>query len=151
MLNEAVAQLEDELGDLATRIGAVLGTDLQLSIIERAQARASWLVTELEAGQLPDETAADLLALLWPGDPPLDWWRTPLGLLVAPTAAQEPDAPGWTHAQAAVVLGVTRGTIGTMANRGTAERSSDGGISRSWVLARLVRLHRTERAAGSAR
>jgi hypothetical protein len=145
-VDAAVAQMEDELGGLAARIGAVLGTDLQLMAVERAQARAGWLVAQLADGDQPDATAADLLALLWPDDPPLTWWRTPLGLLVAPTVAQEEDASAWSLAEAATVLGVTVGTVKQLGHRTSLERVSGGRISRRSVLARLVRL-----AAPSAR
>lgn len=138
---EAAAQLEDELGALAARIGAVLGTDLQLVLVERARARAGWLVAQLADGDHPDATAADLLALLWPDEPDLEWWRTPLGLLVAPTAAQEDDAPGWSRAEAARVLGVSPGTVAQLGARGTElEPAAGGGLSRRSVLSRLIRL-----------
>lgn len=141
---DAATQLEDELAALAARIGAVLGTDLQLALIERARDRAERLVAELDGGQHPNETGADLLALLWPDDPPLDWWRSQLGLLIAPTAAQEDDAPAWTYAEAAAVLGRSVGTIKQLGHRGgpgDLERTADGRISRRSVLTRLARLH----------
>lgn len=141
MTGQAAAQLADELSALATRLGAVLGTDLQLMIGQRAQSRAAALVAELANGEQPDEIADDLLALLWPDDPPLDWWRTPLGLLLAPTAARE-DAPGWSRAEAATVLGVTPGTVAQLSARGTLDPAPGGGISRLSVLTRVVRLHR---------
>lgn len=136
----AADQLTDELAALAARVGAVLGTDLQLAITARASTRAAQLAGELADGQDPDATAADLLALLWPDDPPLDWWRTPLGLLIAPTAAQEQDAPGWTRAEAAEVLGRTPGTVAQLVARGSLPAAPGGGIERRAVLARLTRL-----------
>ncbi|GAA2644494.1 hypothetical protein GCM10010399_93010 [Dactylosporangium fulvum] len=139
-LDPAAAQLEDELGGLAARIGAVLGTDLQLALGERAQSRAAGLVAQLADGDLADETATDLLALLWPDDPDLEWWRTPLGLLVAPTAAREEDAPGWSRSETARVLGVSPGTVAQLGARGTLEQADGGGFSRRSVLTRLIRL-----------
>lgn len=140
MSDQAVAQLRDELDSLAARIGAVLGGAVQLAITQRTNERAGWLVGELADGDLPDETAADLLALLYPDDPPLNWWRTPLGLLIAPTAARESDATGWSRAEAAAVLGKTPGTISQLIARGTLEQLDNGAVSRAAVLARLVRL-----------
>lgn len=142
-IGEAATQLTDDLGNLAARVGAVLGTDLQLACDQRARDRAHQLVGELADGEHPDATADDLLALLWPDDPPLDWWRSPLGLLVAPTAAQE-DAPGWTRAEAAEVLGVTTGTVAQLGARGSLDTAVGGGFSRRSVLTRLVRLHERE-------
>ncbi len=139
MSQAAAVQLDGELGALAARVGAVLGTDVQLAITARGQDRAGWLVADLAGGDTADEVAADLLALLWPDDPPLDWWATPLGLLVAPTAAME-DGPGWSRAEAAAVLGVSAGTVAQLAARGTLGQAADGGLDRRSVLARLVRL-----------
>lgn len=140
MIPAAAAQLEDELAGLAARTGAVLGADVQLTMVQRAQYRAGWLVAQLADGDQPDATAADLLALLWPDDPPLEWWSTPLGLLIAPTAAREGDTPGWSRAEAARVLGVSAGTVAQLTARGTLEPAPAGGISRRSVLARLSRL-----------
>lgn len=142
-IGAAVAQLEDEMGGLAARLGAVLGTDIQLAVAGRVQDRAGALAAEIADGDEADATAADLLALLWPDDPPLSWWRTPLGLLCAPTAAQEPDAPGWSRAEAAQVLGVSPGTVAQLTARGTLDRTPDGQISRRAVLTRLARLVHT--------
>lgn len=146
--DQAGAQLADELGGLAARIGAVLGTDLQLAATERAQARAHLLVAELADGDHPDATSDDLLALLWPDDPPLDWWRTPLGLLCAPTAARE-DAPGWSRSEAAEVLGVSPGTVAQLVARGTLDPATGGGVGRRSVLTRVVRLARQHASNGS--
>lgn len=140
-LDAAIAQLEDELGDLAARLGGVLGADIQLAVVGRAQDRTDGLVAEIVDGDQADATASDVLALLWPDDPPLSWWRTPLGLLCAPTAAQEPDA-GWSRAQAAQVLGVSPGTVAQLTARGTLDHTPDGRISRRSVLARLARIVR---------
>lgn len=136
----AAAQLRDELGALAARVAAVLGTDLQALIMQRAEARADWLAAEISDGTFPDETAADLLALLWPDGPDLEWWRTPLGLLIAPTFAARHDGPGWSRGEAAVVLGVARGTVAQLVARGDLAQEPDGSVSRAAVLARLVRL-----------
>lgn len=147
---DAATQLADELGSLAARIGAVLGIDLHLAIDQRARDRAAWLVAEMIDGEHPDEIAADLLALLWPDDPPLDWWRTPLGLLVAPTTAREGDAPGWSRSETAAVLGVSPGTVAQLVARGTLEPAPGGGIGRRAVLTRLVRLASSQAVGGRA-
>lgn len=147
MKDQAVAQLRDELDGLAARVGAVLGTDMLHMLTQRSHERAEWLAAELDSGEHPDEVALDLLALLWPDDPPLDWWRTPLGLLVAATAAQETDASGWKRTEAAAVLGVTDGTVAQLGHRGDVERAADGRFSRASVLTRLIRLSAARSAA----
>jgi hypothetical protein len=146
-LDPAIAQLDDELGAVATRVGAVLGTDLHLALTARAHERAGWLVAQLRDGGQPDATAADLMALLWPdGDPDPSWWRTPLGLLIAPAAGMLPE-DGWSRAEAAAVLGVSVGTVAQLVARRSIEQTTDGSCSRRSVLARLVRL--AQRGAGT--
>jgi excisionase family DNA binding protein len=70
----------------------------------------------------------------------------PLGLVIAPavvarlTTGQTEDDEGWTQAEAAEVLGVTRGTVAQLVTRGSLDRTADGSCTRASVLARLVRL-----------
>jgi excisionase family DNA binding protein len=136
----ADAQLTDELTNLATALGALLGPDLVTLLGDRAGQAAPRLVADLTDGDLGDEVAADLLAVLWPhGDPDLSWWRTPLGRAVAPHWAAHQDR-SWTHAEAAEVLGVTRGTVAQLVARGDLARHADGGVQVTAVVARLIRL-----------
>lgn len=136
----AADQLSDELGILAAAVGALLGTDLVTLLSDRASQAAPHLVADLIDGPHGDEVAADLLAFLWPhGDPDLSWWRTPLGMAVAPHWAAHQDR-GWTHAQAAEVLGVIRGTVAQLVARGDLARHPDGGVQVAGVIARLIRL-----------
>ncbi|MEV0732369.1 hypothetical protein [Polymorphospora sp. NPDC050346] len=138
----AGAQLVDELSAVATQLAAILGADLVELLTVRAEQAADRLIGELEDGADVDTVALDILNALWPhGDPDLSWWRTPLGLAIAPSwAARQPG--GWTHSQAAEVLGVTRDTVGTLVRRGTLGRAEDGSVAIADVIARLVRLSR---------
>jgi hypothetical protein len=137
----AVAQLIDEIGAIATAMAALLGPDLVTVLTDRADQTAPRLVAELADGGLGDETAADVLALLWPhSDPDPAWWRTPLGLLIAPHWAGHQDDAGWTQAEAAEALGVTRGTVAQLIARGTLDRAEGGRASVASVIARLCRL-----------
>ena len=45
-----------------------------------------------------------------------------------------------THAEAADILGVTKGTVSQLVHRGTLERHPDGGVKLGSVLKRMVRL-----------
>lgn len=149
MSMEARAQLEDELAAIATSLAALVGVDLCDILATRARQAAPRLVAELADGALADEVAADILTVLWPrGEPDLEWWGTPLGLLIAPSAAAAFGEDGWTHGEAARVLGVARGTVAQLVARGDLVRTPGGGCGRASVLARLVRLART-RAVGA--
>ena len=145
----ATTQLFDELGVVAFNLAAILGTDIHDVLTARIAARADYLVAELTAGQYPDETASDILTVLWPhGDPELGWWRTPLGLAIAPAWIAHLGADeSWSRTEAAEVLGVTRGTVVQLTARGSIERADDGGCSRASVLRRLLRLHAQQQAS----
>jgi len=139
-----VAQLRDELGTVAFGLAGLLGTDILPILNDRITVAAERLYADLDCGDAPSTTGVDILTVLWPHcDPDLDWWRTPLGLAVAPLLAATVDADeGWSHADAATVLGVTRGTVAQLVHRGQLDRTPDGSLSRPSVLTRLVRLAR---------
>lgn len=145
---DAAAQLTDEVSAIATALAALLGADLVTLLTDRADQAASRLTAELTNGGLCDETAADILALIWPhSDPDPSWWRTPLGLVIASHWAARQEGAGWTRVEAAEVLGVAPGTIAQLAARGTLERADGGRVSVASVVARLLRLAQ-ERAGG---
>lgn len=84
-----------------------------------------------------------VMQLAWPQAEPedigqADWWRTPLGRLCA-RALGRSDAGSVSYGVAAAMLGVSRGTVGTMVARGTLGRHDDGGVARAAVLRRLGR------------
>lgn len=76
-------------------------------------------------------------------------WSTPLGAAIAQTGTDLDGAV--THADAAEILGVTRGTVAQLTHRGTLARHPDGGgVRLGAVLARKARLDRpAPKPAGS--
>lgn len=149
-LTEAVAaQLSRELGIAAHRVAVIVGVDAAIDWPRAAAGRASHLA-ELLCSSDEDATAqavVDVMNALWPhGDPEdvdqSDWWRTPLGLVCARSLGRT-DAESITHAVAAAMLGVERGTVSTLVSRGTLDRHPLGGVDRASVLRRIARqVHR---------
>ncbi|AHH96446.1 hypothetical protein GCM10010174_75490 [Kutzneria viridogrisea] len=101
---------------------------------------------EMWAAQLLDGTDAvawqrlsTLLAALHPADefdPPVRWWQTPLGRLVARRFGY----PGREHVSfpvAGAMLGVTRQGVFDLVNRGKLTRHAGGGVSTDSVRDRL--------------
>ncbi|MDA0643221.1 hypothetical protein [Nonomuraea ferruginea] len=85
-------------------------------------------------------TGARLIAVLYPGDaafdPPLEWWRTPLGRAIArrvghPSAARVP------YAVAGAMLGITRQGVHDLVRRGKLQQHPDGGVATRSVRERL--------------
>lgn len=135
-------QLRDELGARARALGAVLGVDLTATMLSRVLVRAPTLAERLvQTVHAPTaaRTAADVMCALWADtDPPPAWWSTHVGRMVARSVgADATDAV--THSVAAAMLGVPRGSVGTLVHRGQLDRHPDGGVTRGSVLARLAR------------
>lgn len=116
---EAVAERATALRDLGV---AVSGNDARTGAWQRLQT----MLDSTEAGDRAD-AAVDLAAVLWPTHtwPPLEWWATSLGKLVAahhpdPAAVAHPDGDQGmvVHREAAAMLGVARSTVTTYAIRG---------------------------------
>lgn len=126
-------ELADSLATAAHALAGLLGADLALILAERAEQAADRLAANLGD---PDpavaaQTATDVVTALWTGDPPPEWWATELGQALAAAGTDEPVS----HATAAAMLGVTRGTVTQLAARGTLDHHPDGGgLSRASVL-----------------
>jgi len=88
-------------------------------------------------------TAARLIATLYPGDrafdPPIDWWQTPLGQIVARRAGH-PSAASPSYATAGAMLGISRQGVHDLVRRGRLPRHPDGGVPSSAVRDRLRNL-----------
>ena len=135
----AASQLGDALdGELVTALVAVGWTDLAELARPRIWDTATRIAAQLSSDDehLAAQTVIDCAGHLWPADPEPEWWRTPLGRLVARSVGGE-DA-SVTQAEAAAMLGVTRGTIAQLVSRGTLARHPDGGVDRAAVIARML-------------
>ena len=96
-----------------------------------------------------DATAAGaairLIATLYPGDrafdPPVEWWRTPLGAVVAQRVGH-PAAESVSYATAGAMLGITRQGVHDLVRRGRLPRHPDGGVPSAAVRDRLRGLPR---------
>ncbi|MFF0154811.1 hypothetical protein [Micromonospora sp. NPDC005203] len=82
------------------------------------------------------------ISTLYPGDapfhPPLDWWRTPLGQVVARRVGH-PTAESVSYAVAGAMLGITRQGVHDLAARGKLARHPEGGVRSAAVRDRLLR------------
>ncbi|MGI5144954.1 hypothetical protein ACQEVC_00905 [Plantactinospora sp. CA-294935] len=93
-------------------------------------------------------TAMRVVSTLYPGDgpfePPLDWWRSPLGQVVARRVGH-PTAGSVTYAVAGAMLGITRQGVHDLVNRGKLVRHPEGGVLPSSVRDRLLEEGRPRR------
>lgn len=134
-------QIRHELGaTLADPVGCLLGLDLDTAIRTRINERVEWIAATVARGA--DHERAELVidimnALFGDGEPPIEWWGTPLGQACAGSLGVD-TAEAVSQSVAGAILGVTRGTIAQMLARGGThclERHPDGGI----VLASVLR------------
>jgi hypothetical protein len=141
-------EIRQTLEAVGLDLGAVLGSDIRDAVKSRAGDRAAHLAKLLrgsDAGEAA-KTARGLMRVRWgASEPDAEWWRTDLGLACARVLGDAVDGE-WTHQHAADVLGVTRGTVGQLVTRGTLTRGSGGGVLRSAVLTRVVRLREAQSA-----
>ncbi|MFE9205611.1 hypothetical protein [Micromonospora sp. NPDC007230] len=112
-----------------------------LRAVVRERAR-SWAATMVSG----DDRAAygviiRAIATLYPGDgpfnPPLDWWRSPLGQIVARRVGH-PTAESVSYAVAGAMLGITRQGVHDLASRGKLARHPAGGVLSAAVRDRLL-------------
>jgi len=84
--------------------------------------------------------AGRLIATLYPGDrafdPPVEWWRTPLGAAVARRVGH-PSAESVSYATAGAMLGITRQGVHDLVRRGRLPRHPDGGVPSAAIRDRL--------------
>ncbi|OJF10912.1 hypothetical protein BG844_29455 [Couchioplanes caeruleus subsp. caeruleus] len=95
-----------------------------------------------------------LVAMLYPGDrafdPPLEWWRTPLGRVVA-LRVGHPGAESVTLATAGAMLGITRQGVHDLVRRGKLPRHPDGGVPSAAVRDRLRRADESDKPTAGKR
>jgi DNA-binding CsgD family transcriptional regulator len=93
----------------------LLGQVFAASFARLVAERSGDIVTRLRGGDDAGCLAGAVVTVLFgTGDIPPEWWRTPLGLAVGPHL---PDA-GLTQREAAAILGITYGAVGTKVRRG---------------------------------
>jgi hypothetical protein len=69
-------------------------------------------------------------------DPPTEWWRTPLGEVVARRVGH-PAAESVSYATAGAMLGITRQGVHDLVRRGRLPRHPDGGVPSAAIRDRL--------------
>ncbi|MBE1487722.1 hypothetical protein [Plantactinospora soyae] len=88
-------------------------------------------------------TAMRIAATLYPGDgpfePPVEWWRSPLGQTVVRRVGH-PTARSVSYAVAGAMLGITRQGVHDLLSRGKLARHPEGGVLPSSVRDRLLKL-----------
>jgi hypothetical protein len=108
-------------------------------VVERAGAWASALLGEDDV--LAQRTAIRLVITLYPSDgpfnPPPEWWRTPLGRVMARRAGH-PGAEAVSYAVAGAMLGITRQGVHDLVTRGKLDRHEDGGVTTASVQRRII-------------
>lgn len=137
---EAVAvQIGGELAARWAWWAAWVGLDEHEAGSHALAARAELAATQLTGDDLAlaAETCLDVLgALFAPGDPPDEWWRTPLGRACARTYGYADESV--TQATAARLLGVGRARVGQLLGAGKLDRTPDGGVLRGSVMRRIA-------------
>lgn len=138
-----VDQLRDELtARLVLPLSELAGGDLHALLAPRVAAASEQAALALVDPSAAPGAARTVMYALWgQSDIPGSWWQTPAGALVAGAMASDATGERVTHAQAAAMLGVTRGTIAQLTSRGTLERHPDGGVDLASVLNRIARRH----------
>ncbi|HJP76657.1 MAG TPA: hypothetical protein VJ914_20475 [Pseudonocardiaceae bacterium] len=85
-------------------------------------------------------TIVRLNATLYPSDgpfdPPVDWWRTPMGQVVA-LRVGHPTATAVSYPIAGAMLGITRQGVHDLITRGKLARHPDGGVLPTSIRDRL--------------
>ncbi len=137
-------QLRAELGMAAHSIGVIAGPDAAITWEQTILSRCDHLARQLADGEPAEvaEIVIDVMTVLWPhtgpercGQP--EWWTSPLGRLCARSLRQWSSDEEVTHAVAAAMLGISRGTVGTMVHRGVLDRGHSGGVTLPSILRRI--------------
>jgi hypothetical protein len=94
-------------------------------------------------------TVARIVSTLYPGDapfePPLDWWRSPLGQLTVRRVGH-PTAPSVSYAVAGAMLGITRQGVHDLVSRGKLDRHPEGGVVPASIRNRILNEGQLKRA-----
>ncbi len=134
--------IEDQVGARADAVlGLILGSSASELLADSLPAASRCLSDRLSSADqaVAAETARELCGVLWPpdGEPPAEWWHTPLGracaagLAIAETRSVAPHL-------AAVMLGINRARVYQLVNDGVLQRHPDGRLDRRAVLKRVA-------------
>ncbi|WP_163510311.1 hypothetical protein [Fodinicola acaciae] len=136
LLRLVTGRLVDPLGILLQSEAAVAGVRRQLR--SDAEMWAAQLLGDDQ--EQAKRLAIRLLAALYPSDepfqPPDQWWRTPLGRVVARTVGH-PAAESLSLAVAGAMLGISRQGVHDLVRRHKLDRHPDGGVTSESVRQRL--------------
>ncbi|MGH9121802.1 MAG: hypothetical protein ACRDYC_07625 [Acidimicrobiales bacterium] len=138
---QLVTELQRSLaGPIATLLGEDLAILVELRIVRRAKTLVLALRTPTDLWSAV-RVASDLLEAIWgTGTPDGQWWHTPLGRTCAEVLGYHDDG-SVTQVVAAEMLGVARGTVARLVQRGTlATHPRLGGVARASVFRRIARL-----------
>ncbi len=143
LVEEVRARLVDPLVEL-------IGYSERPRLVSALEAAADPLMAQLRDDTSAHAVATSVTGALWEGAVQDTWWPTPLGRECARALAPE-QTGSVTYAKAAAMLGLARGSIGPMIERGDLDRDPDGrGVLTSSVMHRLARprraTHRRETA-----
>lgn len=111
----------------------------------------AWSQTMLEADdQGAMRMIIRVMAALYPSDepfdPPVDWWRTPMGQVVA-WRVGHPTADSVSYPVAGAMLGITRQGVHDLVTRGKLTRHAQGGVVPMSIRDRLRQEGRTNKDA----
>lgn len=115
------------------------------SLRQRVQRHAGWWAAQLLGRDEREAVyaAARIVAALYPGDrvfdPAEDWWRTPLGRVVARRVGH-PGKAQLSYSEAAAMLGITRQGVHDLVRRHKLRRHPGGGVESDSVRDRLKQL-----------
>lgn len=97
------------------------------AILDGSEQQAMHMAARLISSLYPDDRAFD---------PPAEWWRTPLGRVVARRVGH-PAARSVSYATAGAMLGITRQGVHDLVTRGRLPRHPDGGVPTEAIRDRL--------------
>lgn len=134
MADETTVQLADDLQSHYAAFTLAF-PDLTEPLNTHIDQLTERLTRELRDGDDSEraDAARTILDLLDPDD---DWWTTPQGRLVA--SAVQTAGETVTYARAARMLGIQRGTVSTLVQRGKLESVPGDGVLLESVFRRLA-------------
>lgn len=133
-------QIRAEVGTVVAAVAALLGPSAAHIEHQVNGASIMWAAQLLgDDDKLAGQTVIDLMNVRWPNEaiPPLEWWRTPLGRVVAASTGL-PTSDVVSYAIAGRILGCSKQNVQGLVDSKQLTRGPGGrGVTRDSVLARL--------------